>query len=294
METVTILRGLWRQRIAVAGVFLLAVLVSITFAYRISFPPKLESRSYTVGVATSRILVDTPSSQVVEVAPKGSDSLGTRAGLIASLMVDGTVKSSIARRAGLQPQQFDAVSTSAAETTPADSTPKPRSNVLKTTVVTSTTGDALPIIEIEAQAVDAESAARLAQAAVSGLQDYLNSKAALQRIPEAKRLQVTGLGSPQARDVVRGPRKIFAFALAIFVFLLGCAVIIGLSRLAGAWRAAEREEEGLSLAPAPTIRPLRDGTLRDAPLRDEEADDELAAAAPTRRQRSSRSNSPWR
>jgi hypothetical protein len=283
METVTILRGLWRQRIAVAGVFLLAVLVSIAFAYRISFPPKLQSRSYTVGVATSRILIDTPSSQVVEVAPKGSDSLGTRAGLIASLMVDGTVKSSIARRAGLQPQQIDAISTSAAETTPADNTPKPRSNVLKTTVVTNTSGDALPIIEIEAQAVDAQSAARLAQASVSGLQDYLNSKAALQQIPEAKRLQVSGLGAPQARDVVRGPRKVFAFALAIFVFLAGCATIIGLSRLAGAWRAAEREEEALTLAPPLPVRPLRDTE-----------DGDYAAAAPPRQKRQGGSHSPWR
>src|SRR3954471_4452646 len=115
METVTILRGLWRRRLYVAGVVLLAALAGITVAYRISLPPSLHSRSYKVGIATSRIFIDTPSSQVVEVAPRGGDKLGTRAGLIASLMVDGTIKAAIARRAGLTPQQFDATSNSSAE-----------------------------------------------------------------------------------------------------------------------------------------------------------------------------------
>ena len=204
MQTVTILRELWGRRALVAAVLVLAILAGTAVAYRVSFPPRLQSRSYQVGVATSRILIDTPNSQVVEVAPKGSDTLGTRAGLIASLMVDGTVKAAIAHRAGMRANQLDAISDSAAETTPADPAPRPGTPVLKTTVVTNSSGDQLPIIEIEAQAADAAAAARLAGAAVSGLRDYLNSKAALQRVSNAERLRVDGLGAPQARDVSRG------------------------------------------------------------------------------------------
>ena len=128
METVAILRVLWSRRRLVAGVLLLAVLMGTAMAYRI---PSLESRTYVVGVATSRIFVDTPSSQVVEVAPKGGDTLGTRAGLIASLMVAGTIKASIARRAGLRPQEFDAISESAAETSPAVATPTARARATR-------------------------------------------------------------------------------------------------------------------------------------------------------------------
>ena len=50
---------------------------------------QLKYSGYLVGVATTRVLIDTPSSQVVDVSPKGSDTLGVRANLIASLMVDG-------------------------------------------------------------------------------------------------------------------------------------------------------------------------------------------------------------
>jgi hypothetical protein len=107
MELIMMLRDLWRRRILVGCAALLAVLAGTAVTYRISFPPKLESRKYEVGVATTRILVDTPSSQVVEVAPKGSDTLGVRANLLASLMVDGVVKTAIARRAGLRPDQLE-------------------------------------------------------------------------------------------------------------------------------------------------------------------------------------------
>src|SRR3954464_1626428 len=105
METVAILRTLWARRRLAGAVLVLAVLVGAAMAYRL---PSLQSRSYQVGVAAPRVFVDTRSWQVVEVSPKGGDTLGTRAGLIASLMVDGTIKDSIARRAGLRPQQFDA------------------------------------------------------------------------------------------------------------------------------------------------------------------------------------------
>ena len=242
METAAILRLLWGRRRLVACVLVLALLAGTAMAYRI---PSLDSRTYQVGVATSRIFVDTPSSQVVEVSPKGGDTLGTRAGLIASLMVDGTIKASIARSAGLRPQQFDAISESAAETSPAVAKPTARSRVLMTSVVTNAAGDDLPIIQIQAQAADAAQAATLAAAAVNGLRDYLDTKAAQQRVPGAQRLRVDGLGPPQARDVTRGPRRLYALIVALLVAIAGCAAIVATSRIAAAWREEEAGEESV-------------------------------------------------
>jgi hypothetical protein len=210
-----------------------------------------------VGVATSRIFVDTPSSQVVEVSPRGGDTLGTRAGLIASLMIDGPVKAAIARRAGLRPDDFDGISESAAETSPAVRTPTPRSRVLMTSVVMNPSGEDLPIIQIQAQAADAARAAKLAAAAVTGLRDYLSSKAALQRVPDAKRLRVDGLGAPQARDVTRGPRRLFALIAALLVFGAGCAAIVAGPKLASAWRSAGDEPDGPGEPPAAGDGPER-------------------------------------
>ena len=77
MEFVTILRELWRQRALVLAGAALAIALGLMTAYKVSLaPPKLESRQYRVGVASARMLIDTPDSQVVDLEPKGADGLG--------------------------------------------------------------------------------------------------------------------------------------------------------------------------------------------------------------------------
>src|SRR3954470_2187833 len=103
-SSVRILRELWRHRTVVAVFAVIAVLFAGALAFRFSLPP--QSRMYKVGTATARILIDTPASQVIEVAPKGSDTLGARSSLLSNLMSQGEVKAAIARRAGLRPDQL--------------------------------------------------------------------------------------------------------------------------------------------------------------------------------------------
>jgi hypothetical protein len=246
MQTVTILRHLLRLRAMTLAIGVVAVVAGLLLAFRISFPPKLESRKYEVGTATARILVDTPASQVVDVAPKGSDVLGVRANLLANLMVDGEVKTAIARRAGLRPEQLSGVgdvvtgpSAAAAGATPTD----PRHAwIIRTQVLATADGSALPIIEVEAQAPDARSAERLASASVSGLRDSLDSKAAIESVPDAKRLRVSGLGLAQARTETRGPSLVLAFVVMILVFVVGCAILLAMSALVRDYRRATAAE----------------------------------------------------
>lgn len=240
MEIVIILRELWRRRVIVVLIALLALLAGFAVAFRL---PSLESRKHEVGIATAGVLVDTPNSQVIGVAPKGSDTLGVRAGLIANLMTEGVVKASIAERAGIPPDDLDGVSDSsvgAATEKPAASS---KAYVLRTRVAITPGGDRLPIIEIEAEAPDAARAAKLADAAVVGLGNYLDSKATSEQVSEAERLRVSGLGPPQASDVVRGPKTVFAFAVVIFVFAAGCAVMLGALALIRGWRVASAMED---------------------------------------------------
>ena len=240
MQTVTVLRELWRLRLLVVLMALVAVVAAFNVAYSVS-PSKIESRKYSVGIATARILVDTPDSQVVEVAPEGSDTTGGRANLLANLMVEGEIKAAIARKAGLRPAQLEGVSKTALPSAGA-TPPDPRGYVLSTDVLTSQDGERLPIIEVEAQAPDAAKAAALADAAVTGLRDDLDSKAAAEQVTTTRRLQLNPLGAPQARDVVRGPRLLMAVGAGIFVFLAGCAAILGFFTLVRAWRAADSQQ----------------------------------------------------
>jgi hypothetical protein len=243
VELVTILRELWRLRILVVLVTLVAVGTGYAVAYQVSFPP--QSRSYTVGIATARILVDTPDSQVVEVAPKGSETLGARANVLANLMVDGELKAAIAERAGVRPNKLVAAAESAGG--PEAVTPLTRSSLALTTgVVVNTDLAELPIIKVEAQAPDTQTAIALANAAVEGLSDYLDAKATTEEVSASRRLRVSGLGSAQGHEAARGPGRIMGLAVVIFLFVAGCAAILGLSAVIRGWRLAVALEQDLS------------------------------------------------
>ena len=236
------------MRVLVACVGIVALLLAFLLAYKVSLPGKVESRRHHLGVATARVLVDTPSSQVVSVAPRGSDTLGVRANLMASLMVDGVIKSSIAHRVGLPPNGLVGIAENADDgTKPADPSPGRAVNVLRTSVLQDIDGNQLPIIQIQTQAEDAARAARLANAAVEGLRAYLDSRAAVEQVPDARRLRVHGLGAAQASEVSRGPSLMIALTVAILVFAVGCALILGVVALVRNWQTAGLEEEAVPL-----------------------------------------------
>mgnify|MGYP001394864908 CR=1 FL=1 len=234
MNTVFILRRLWRFRFFVALLALMAIAAGIFVLYEI---PSMESRKYTVGVASARILVDTPASQVVDLSPEGSDSLGARTALLANLMVDGEIKNAIARQAGMQPDDFIGVNPDAGLPAAFDGAP-PRDKTVLSTEVTMVSNSAwLPIIQVDTQAPKRADAERLANAAVVGLMRYLDTKAAAEAIPGAKRLRVSGVGVAEARDELRGPSLALAIAAGLGLFGLGCALLIGIAELVNALRS---------------------------------------------------------
>ncbi len=246
MEIVNALRTLWRHRTLVAVGALVAVITGVAVAYRI---PSFQSRSFDVGVATSEILVDTPSSQVVAVAPAGVGTVAGAANLLATIMTQGTVQRNIAVDAGLSPQNLFTVAASGVGTpanVPDSAVRKPGTAVLITKNLADAAGDALPIIWIEARASDAATAIKVANASVSALRNYLASTGAAERIPDTQRLVIDSLGPPQAHLENGGPSRIVAPGVGLGVFALVCALILFITALARGWREASAEERDLS------------------------------------------------
>ena len=249
MELGAALRDLWAHRVLVALAAVLAILASIFVAYRVAFPPSIESRQYHVGIASATALVDTPRSQVVDLGGKDDTSEGgtlpSRASLLANLMASSPLKEEIARRAGVAPDKLVAVAPSGVGV-PAPATPlvsgatvtadDPRANVLTTNVLSS--AGQLPIIVVNTQAPDATVAARLANGAIASLTDYLETVAATDRVPSSRRLVVKQLGPASVATASRGPRRLFGLLAAIVVFGTGCAMILFAPKLARGWRAA--------------------------------------------------------
>ncbi len=260
MEAAKVLRQLWRHRLSVAVGMLLALMLGVVMAYKVTpgFPPQLESRQYKVGIASAEMLIDSPSSQVADLgggqAAVDVNALTTRARLLANLMATSPLKDQIARRAGIPARSLIASVPSiglALEPKPLDNsnTSNPRANKLKVSF-----NEELPIITAEAQAATPQTAARISGAAVDQLGAYLKSVAASDEVPNARKLVISPLGPPRSAIVIRGPRRLFAIAAFIFVFGLWCTGLVIFSRLANQWRLAAAEEDLGPDPPAVTAR----------------------------------------
>ena len=123
-------------------------------------------------------------------------------------MVEGTIKTDIAQRAGLKPNQLTGISAavtvpsasgSASGPSPLSVPSGPNVSALTTQILTDSAAQTtFPIIEIDAQAPDRGKAVRLANAAIAGLQAFVSSEAANERIPNADRLSIMSFGISQA------------------------------------------------------------------------------------------------
>jgi hypothetical protein len=252
MELVGMLRVLWRHRLLVVVAALIAVLVGLGVAYRIGFPAKLESRQYHVGLGTVTALVDTPSSQVVDLGGKtGADiaTLAARAQLLASLMTSSPIKDEIASRAGVAPDKLIAQSAAGdvPGAAPSDgasvSMGDPKANILNARIPNLESGD-VPIIAVNTQAPDAAVAARLANESIAVLKEHLQTVAGIDKVPDARRVVVTQLGRARASEEARGPSQLMALGAGLFVFILGCLAILGIVALVSGWRRAAQLEPG--------------------------------------------------
>jgi hypothetical protein len=253
MTVVAVLRELWNRRLLVAVGLAVAVTVGILMAFKISvgFPPTFDERQYKVGIASAGVLVDSPTSQVIDLSGGQNKadivSLSARARLLANLMATSPLKDQIARRAGVSPNSMIAT----APTVGSAASPSPLST--GETKVSASDPDArvlavyvnemLPIITADVQAPSPSAAARIAGAAVIELSLYLKSVAATDNVPEARQLVVKPLGPAKSATVQRGPRKLFAVIAFLFVFGLWCAAIVLACGLARSWREAGDAEE---------------------------------------------------
>jgi hypothetical protein len=249
MGFVAVLRELWLFRVPVLTAACFALVVGILLMFRVSVPGGIESRRYDVGLATTTALVDTPSSQVVDLGPTGADvgTLSVRASLLASLMTSSPIKEQIAKRAGVAGSNLIAIPPSgtgpgAAPPPAVPGVTKPGAIILRATVPTLESGE-VPIISVSTQAPDPARAAKLADQAVAVLREHLDSVAAVGRVPAGRRVVVRQLGPARASLVRRGPGPALAIVAAIAVFAIGCASLLGLSWLVRVWRAGPAVEE---------------------------------------------------
>jgi hypothetical protein len=245
------LRELVRNRVGLALCLLIAIFVALSAAYHVSIaPPKLTPRALEMGTASARVMVDTSKSVALDIRYSSGDfqSLTDRAVLLGNVMASLPVREYIARRAGVPAAAISA------STPLTPDFPRPRAaageekhttDLLRSTDqyrINIQSNPTVPILDVYAQAPTAKAAEQLANGAVEGLRDYLESVAARQGVRSAEQATLTQLGRAHGTVINGGVRLQVLLLTFGFVFALCCAALLFFSRVRAGWRQADARE----------------------------------------------------
>src|SRR5215218_2360460 len=254
MQLIVILRELWRHRWLVMLSGLIAVTIGVLMAYKVSPPIKLQTRAYTVGIASTTAMLDTPSSQVVDLGDEddsvaaSAGSLPGRAALLANVLTMSPLKEQIARTAGIDPRTLIAGSPAPNSALPLPSvgaiSPKSRD----ASFLTVTTYEGLPILGVNVTAPDERTALRLSDGAIKVLLNHLASLAKADGVPANRRLVVKQLGQPRVAAAQHGPSRRLAAVVVVLIFGLLCMAILSVSWIRTRWEDADARD--------PLLRPV--------------------------------------
>jgi hypothetical protein len=242
--------NLWLLRPWVAASAALALLMALWSVYGISLlPPKLTPRALEMATATTHVVVDTPTSSVLDLRENSYDfdAMTQRAIVIGNVMVDGKVRASIARAAKISPDRLQITAPFTRKQPRAVTTTKRKraSDILESTDqyrLNIQANPTVPILDVYAQAPSAKEAETLADAAVDGLRTYLSDLGAAQQIPGDDQVRVLQLGRASGTVINKGVDWQVALLVFIITFSLSCATAIFVSRVRRGFLVARVEE----------------------------------------------------
>jgi hypothetical protein len=231
--------------------FALALLAGVWSVERISLmPPRLTPRALDMATAVTHVLVDTPTSAMIDLRQDtySEDGLKNRAILLGNVIASSSVQAKIAQRAHVPEEllRVQAPLTSQQTAAPQDSENQRRtSDILKSNNqyrVDIKVNPTVPMIDIYAQTPSAESATALANASVDELKAYLAELAAAQRTPPKDQIRPVQLGRASGVVIDRGVKWQAAVLVFLLTFGIACASVTFLARVRAGWREAALAE----------------------------------------------------
>lgn len=227
MESLGVIRALWRHRVLVALVAALSLAAALFSLYRVG--PGLESRATTYGLAHQRVLVDSPRSLAAAARVRGALSITTVAQYLGEEMTGRRGRLRMAHGIGLDPTELAVVSDEG--TLPriynplaqrATEVARPR----KPYSVSVQPEPNVPILMLTATAPDQHSARSLVAEGPAALREVARNIQA-----PAGAVRVERLGGPEASTREAGPSKVRAMAVGLGLFVFGCLAVAVLDRL---------------------------------------------------------------
>jgi hypothetical protein len=241
------MRTLWGLKAGVLASLAVALLAALWSVDRISvLPPGLTPRSLEMATAAAHVVVDTPSSALLDLRQDtySFEGLRNRAVLLGNVVSSSTVRQNIARRTHvpLEVLRIQAPLTAQQSAPAVDSdTARHTSDILRANDqyrLTLQANPSVPMLDFYAQAPTAQAAAALANVAVEELRAYLARLAVTQRTPAKAQIHVVQLGRAQGTVINKGINWQVALLTFLLTFGACCATVIFLSRVRAGWRIA--------------------------------------------------------
>jgi hypothetical protein len=238
------MRKLWHLKAGVVVSFALALFAGVWSIERISLsPPGLTPRSLEMATAATHVLVDTPTSQLIDLRQDtySVEGLKNRGVLLGNVIASSSVQAKIALRAHVP---VDVLRIQAPLTAQQSSPPVDSENARHTSDIVKSTDQyrleikvnpTVPVIDIYAQTPTARSAAALANAAVDELRAYLAGLAATQRTPKGDQIHPVQLGRATGVVINHGVRWQVAFLAFLLTLAISSATVIFIARVRKGW-----------------------------------------------------------
>jgi hypothetical protein len=245
------MRKLWHLKAGVAVSLAFALLVGVWSIDRISLsPPGLTPRALDMATAATHVIVDTPTSQLIDLRQDtySVEGLRNRSVLLGNVIASSSVQQRIAQRAHVP---VDLLRIQAPLTPEQTAPPVDSENARHTSDLAKSTNQyridikanpTVPMLDIYAQTPTAESAAALANAAVDELKAYLAGLAATQGTPPADRIHALQLGRATGVVINHGAKWQVAFLAFLLTLAISCATVIFVARVRAGWRQAALSE----------------------------------------------------
>jgi hypothetical protein len=247
------LRELWENRLGFAACVALAALAALWSIAEISLtPPGIEPRVVEIASASTRAVVDSPTSAVLDldIPTTNLEGMTNRGVLVGNMIASEPVRGYVARRADVKPELLQVAS----PVTPdfprplATSGKRTTKDILKSPKeyrLSIQANPTVPILDIYAEAPTVEAARALANGAVDGMSDYLRDLAAEQDIPAARRVHIEQLGTAHGGLINDGVSVKLAALSFVLTFALAAGTVLALTRVRRGWRVESFLRGGL-------------------------------------------------
>lgn len=208
-EIAAIVDRLWQLRRLMLVAVLVGLVAAVVSIFRLAAePPFLESRSTTRGFASAQVLLDSRRSALTNVA-YDIQALSSRARIFVQLVATDEIRQQIASDLGITAGELAVVplvqriaGVPTRDPSGGERTNELRQQLFGYRLEVQAAGD-LPVLDLRAQAPDAESAARLANAAAQATVQYLTRLGTLDQPPAAESEAESRASSPALRAADR-------------------------------------------------------------------------------------------